>query len=161
MGGRATSGRTSAATAAGLAALATLAAGCADLRAPAAGRGPAVAGRCSDERFPIYFARGSADLAPEAQTVIRSASSRVSGCRITQVDVVGMSAPEAGAPVDAALTQRRADNVARALAAAGLPAPAFDVQVAGARRLPPAGERTPLARRTEVVLHAEPSPSAR
>lgn len=149
------------ATAAGLAALAALEAGCADLRAPPVARTPVVVGRCSDERFPIYFARGSADLPAEARTVIKSASNRIVGCRVTAVDVVGMSAPEAGGPVDAALTQRRADNVAQALAAAGLPAPAFDVQVSGARRLPPAGEHTPLARRTEVVLHAEPSTATR
>ena len=168
MGGRAKSGRTKkrcAAAAAGALAtlipLALLACGCADMRPPSSAGAEAVAGRCSDQHFPIYFQRGSADLAPEAQSVIRSASSRVSGCRITGVDVTGMSAPEAGGPVDAVLTQRRADNVARALAAAGLPPPAFDVQVSGARRLPAAGERTPLARRTEVVLHAEPSAAAR
>lgn len=150
------------AVAAGIGALSLLAVGCADLRTPPpGGRTAAAAARCDDERFPIYFARGSADLAPEAQTVIRSASNRVAGCRIAAVDVVGMSAPEAGAPVDPALTQRRADAVARALAAAGLPSPAFDIQVSGARRLPPAGERTPLATRTEVVLHAEPSTAAR
>ncbi len=135
-------------------------AGCGSLggSAPAPGRA-AVSGRCADESFPIYFARGSAELTEPARTVIASASSRIAGCRITAVDVRGISLPdEAGARADAAITQSRADNVARALAAAGLPAPAFDVQIAGSSRPPMRpNRREPLARRTEVVLHATPA----
>lgn len=114
--------------------------------------------RCADESFPVYFARGSAELNEAARQVIGSASNRVAGCRISSVDVLGIAAPDSpGGATDAALTQSRADAVARALAAAGLPAPAFDVQVAGSTRPPMRpNRREPLPRRTEVVLHASP-----
>lgn len=155
------SGRRMVWTAAGLAA-ATVAlglAGCADMGAPRVPGPAALRGRCADESFPIYFARGSAELTEAAQTVIASASRRVTGCRITAVDVRGIAAPDApGAAADTGLTQSRADNVAKALAGAGLPAPAFDVQIAGSARPPTrSNRREPLARRTEVVLHATPA----
>ena len=118
--------------------------------------GYAVRSRCADESFPIYFARGSAELTEPAKLVIGSASNRIAGCRITAVDVRGIAAPDApGVVADTSLTQSRADNVARALAAAGLPSPAFDVQLSGSTR--PSSRpnrREPLARRTEVILHA-------
>ena len=119
----------------------------------------AVKSRCADESFPIYFARGSADLSEPARLVIGSASNRIAGCGITAVDVRGIALPDApGAAADASLTQRRAENVAKALASAGLPEPAFDVQVAGSTRAPTRPDRRePLARRTEVVLHAQPA----
>lgn len=151
------------AAALGAAAAAALAlAGCAGMggSSPAAGGGrAAVRSRCADESFPIYFARGSAELTDPARTVIASASNRIAGCRVTAVDVRGIALPdEAGAAADTGLTQNRADNVARALAAAGLPAPAFDVQIAGSSRPPMRpNRREPLARRTEVVLHAAPA----
>lgn len=131
---------------------------CAEMSLPRSASGPtAASGRCGDESFPIYFARGSAELSEPARRVIGSASNRVAGCRITAVDVRGIGLPDApGASANAALTQSRADNVARALAAAGLPSPAFDVQIAGSARAPTRANRSePLSRRTEVVLHAE------
>ncbi len=135
-----------------------LAAGCADIGSSGrtAAASPAAA-RCADERFPVYFTPGSAELPAAAREVIRTASNRVSGCRIAAVDVTGVASPDAaGRAADPALTQKRADAVAQALAQAGLPTPSFDVQAAGA---PPhaAGVRTPMARRTEVVLHARPA----
>ena len=131
---------------------------CASMSAPRAGAPVAVKGRCADESFPIYFAKGSAELSEPARLVIGSASGRIAGCRITAVDVTGISAPDApGAPANAELTERRAQVVAQALVAAGLPKPAFDVQVAHSERAPiRSGGREPLSRRTEVVLHARP-----
>ena len=151
MGVRARRGAASAAAGVGLLVGALAAAGCADTGggAPRPVAATATATRCTDERFPIYFAQGSAELPPGAREVIRSASNRVSGCRIKAVDVVGVAA------ADAALTRRRVDVVTQALAAAGLPSPTFDVQVTGAAS--PPGPRAPLARRTEVVLHAVPA----
>lgn len=145
-----------AAAAVGLLALG--AAGCASTGMGAPSRAALVKSRCADESFPIYFARGSADLNDAARQVIGSASNRVAGCRITAVDVMGIATPDApGGGTQASLTQSRAESVARALAAAGLPEPAFDVQIAGSTRPPMRPNRgEPLARRTEVVLHASP-----
>ncbi len=142
--------------AAGLAVVAALAAGCADTTPPsrAAAAPPA---RCGDERFPIYFAPGSAELQPDSAAVIRSAAKRVGGCRIAGVEVTGVAAADAaGRATDPALTQRRSDGVAAALAGAGLPSPSFDVQVTGAAAATH-GVRTPLIRRTEVVIRAGPA----
>ncbi len=114
------------------------------------------AARCADERFPIYFASGSAELRPESREVVRTASGRLSGCRVTAVDVTGVAVSDAeGAAIDPALVRRRADAVGLALSQAGLPSPSFDVEIAGMAR-PASGVRAPLSRRTEVVLHAQP-----
>ena len=134
------------------------AAGCSSTGAAPSPRAGLVASRCADESFPIYFARGSAELNEAARLVIGSASNRITGCRIAAVDVTGIAVADAGGAADPKLTQSRADSVAAALAAAGLPAPAFDVQVAGSTRPPMRPNRNePLARRTEVTLHATPA----
>ncbi len=140
-----------------LSAAAALTAGCAGTGGPPMRAPPAAGGRCADVTLQVYFAPGSAELTGPARDLIRSAANRVAGCRIGGVDVTGVGAPDAaGRPLDAVLTQKRADAVAQALASAGLPGPTFDIQVAGGAAAP-AGSRTPLSRRTEVVVHARPA----
>lgn len=160
MGVQAGSGARTAAWAAALSVVGLAAAGCAATSPPAPAPASAAARaalRCADERFPVYFARGSAEMRPESHEVVRTASGRLGGCRVTAVDVTGVAiADAAGQPVDPALVRRRADAVALALSQAGLPAPNFDVEIAGMARTA-SGVRAPLARRTEVVLHAQPA----
>lgn len=121
--------------------------------------GPATTSRrCVDTRFPIYFNSGSDQLTQPGRDVIAAQSHRLGACKIGAVEVLGLA--EADGPVVTALelSQRRAAVVAQALAAAGLPAPSFDLQAEGAAgAVTPSGRKAPLHRRAEVVLHASPT----
>ena len=82
---------------------------------------------------------------------------RLGVCKVGTVEVLGLA--DAGASTDPLeLSQKRATVVAQALAAAGLPAPSFDLVARGAAgSTTPSGSRSPSHRRTEVVLHAAPA----
>ena len=112
---------------------------------------------CTDVVFPIYFAEGSDQLTPTGGEVISSEATLVHGCLIGYVSVLGLTDAAGGAAHNLNLSKRRADTVAKALAAAGLPAPKFEVSGAGETgAVSDSGRPVPLRRKTEVVIHALP-----
>lgn len=110
--------------------------------------------RCADETVQIYFDPQSAELTPEGRLVIDQAAIGARGCRVAAIDVVGL-ADAAGAPqANLELSRRRADAVARALAANGLPAATFQVGAGGqAGAMTADGKAALLRRRADVTLH--------
>jgi peptidoglycan-associated lipoprotein len=137
--------------------LAVGAAGCANSNAPLkpmAARGPA----CADVVFPIYFAEGSDALTSVAQQVIVSSVGQVRGCRIGYVNVLGLTDSAGPAAQNLELSKRRADAVAKALSAAGLQTPKFEVEGAGENgAVTDSGAPVPLRRKTEVIIHPLPA----
>jgi outer membrane protein OmpA-like peptidoglycan-associated protein len=120
---------------------------------------PPVAQVCTDFSFPIYFETGSDRLADVARQVIADAAGRVRGCVFGRIDVVGLADADGAANRNLALSRRRAESVARALAAEGLPRPEFDVDAVGQLgAVTDAGQSEPLRRRAEVVIRAAPQP---
>lgn len=146
-------------TIAGLAAVALLAGGCATVQTARA-RLVKTQPRCADQTVQIYFEPQSAELTREARMVIDQAASGAAACRVTAVDVVGLS-DAAGAPdANLDLSRKRADAVAAALAANGLPPAAFKVQAAGqAGAVTDDGKTRPVRRRADVTLHLSPKAS--
>ena len=117
-----------------------------------------VSHRCEDVRFPIYFKSGSDQLTPEGEAVIAAQARRMGPCKVGAAEVLGLADADAAPADPLALSQARAAVVARALSAAGLPAPSFDLVAEGAAGATTAGGRkAPLHRRAEVVLHAAPA----
>lgn len=115
---------------------------------------------CADMSFPVYFANASRDLAPAALGVIADAASRLKGCAIGRIDIIGLADAEGTSAANLALSRRRGQTVAQALTAAGLPIPAGAVQAFGQTgALTPAGDPEPLRRRVEVIIHASPPPA--
>ena len=113
---------------------------------------------CTDQVFPIYFAEGSDQLTPVASQVIGDQAAAVRGCRIGYVSVLGLTDSAGGAAHNLDLSRRRAATVAHALAAAGLPAPKFEVSGVGENgAVSDSGRPVPLRRKTEVVIHALPT----
>lgn len=110
--------------------------------------------RCVDQTVQIYFEPQSAELTHEGRLVIDQAASQARGCRVTGVDVLGL-ADAAGAPdANLELSKRRADAVAQALAANGLPAADFQIGAAGqVGAITADGRAAPLRRRADVTLH--------
>ena len=134
-----------------------LAAGC-QTSSPAPPVTAAARPACTDVVFPIYFAEGSDQLTPTASQVIGLQASVVRGCRIGYVSVLGLTDAQGGSGRNLDLSRRRAATVARALAAAGLPAPKFEVNGAGeSGALTDKGRPVPLRRKTEVVIHPLPA----
>ena len=113
---------------------------------------------CTDVVFPIYFAEGSDQLTSGADQVIGSEAATVRGCRIGYVSVLGLTDAVGPASQNLELSKHRAATVAKALAAAGLPAPKFEVSGAGeSGATSDSGKPVPLRRKTEVVIHALPA----
>ncbi len=112
---------------------------------------------CADFNFPIYFEKGSDQLTGAAHQEIAYTASRIKGCKIGTIDVLGLADADGRAHRNLILSRQRAQVVAQALAAAGLPAPKFDIEALGeSGAVTPDGEPEPLRRRTEVVIHAAP-----
>jgi peptidoglycan-associated lipoprotein len=102
---------------------------------------------CADFSFPIYFETASESLTGAARQEIAYAAERVKGCKLGPVAVLGLADADGPARRNLVL-----------LAAAGLPAPTFDIQALGEQgALTPQGKE-PLRRRTEVVIRASPPP---
>lgn len=109
---------------------------------------------CESQTVAIYFETDQADLTPEGQRVIAEAAQNVRSCRVERVSVLGL-ADAAGDPnANLALSKRRADSVAAALALAQLPTATFEVSAVGqAGAITTDGKAAPLRRRAEVTLH--------
>jgi outer membrane protein OmpA-like peptidoglycan-associated protein len=112
---------------------------------------------CVDQTVEIYFAADQAELTPEGRMVISQAASGARACKVTAVEVLGL-ADGAGQPgANLELSRRRAQSVATALAANGLPAAEFKVSAAGqAGAITAGGQAAPLRRRADVTLHLAP-----
>jgi outer membrane protein OmpA-like peptidoglycan-associated protein len=116
---------------------------------------------CGDFNFPIYFEKGSDQLTAQAQQELTFAAGRVKGCKLGQIEVLGLADADGAAHRNLVLSRERATVVAKALAAAGLPTPTFDIEALGeSGSVTPSGEPEPLRRRAEVVIHAS-TPTAK
>jgi outer membrane protein OmpA-like peptidoglycan-associated protein len=112
---------------------------------------------CAARRFEVYFADGEARLTEPARQTIGMTAAQLQGCDIRRVQVLGLSDASGGAGANQSLSERRALAVAEALAAAGWPAPVFDVEAAGEDgAVTDTGAREPMRRRTEVLVEAAP-----
>lgn len=112
---------------------------------------------CTAKRFEVYFADSEARLTEPARQAIGMAAAQLQGCDIRKVQVLGLSDARGGATANLSLSERRARAVAEALAAAGWPAPAFDVSAVGDQgAVTDTGAREPMRRRTEVLVDAVP-----
>jgi peptidoglycan-associated lipoprotein len=114
---------------------------------------------CADFSFPIYFETASEGLTEAARQEIAYAAARVKGCKLGPVAVLGLADADGAARRNLVLSRQRAVVTAEALAAAGLPAPTFDIQAMGEQGAMTSQVKEPLRRRTEVVIRAAPPKS--
>jgi outer membrane protein OmpA-like peptidoglycan-associated protein len=112
---------------------------------------------CGATRFDVYFNENQDRLTTPALDAIGLTATQLQGCRIQSVKVLGLASATGATAENMDLSQRRAAAVAEALAAAGWPAPAFDIEAAGdAGATTTDGVQEPLRRRTEVLVEAVP-----
>jgi OmpA-OmpF porin, OOP family len=110
----------------------------------------------------VFFAWDQADLTPVTMAVLDQVAADYASGRPTRVTLSGHADRSGTEAYNDALSEQRAQNVARALAARGVPERALDVQWFGERqpRIPSEdGVREPQNRRVEIVF-GEPGPSA-
>ena len=108
---------------------------------------------CAARRFEVYFDQDQARLTTAAREAISLTATQLQGCYVTKVKVLGLADARSGtAAANQSISERRARAVAEALAGAGLPAPAFDIEAAGADGAVVGGVNDPLRRRTEVLI---------
>ncbi|MFS0710976.1 OmpA family protein [Brevundimonas phoenicis] len=108
---------------------------------------------CADKRFEVYFVPDRATLTDAARQAIGMTATQLQGCQIKHVKVTGLADARSGsAAANQTISEQRARAVAEALAGAGLPAPAFDIEAAGAQGAVVGGVNDPLRRRTEVLI---------
>ncbi|MEO6340849.1 MAG: OmpA family protein [Caulobacteraceae bacterium] len=113
---------------------------------------------CADISFPIYFATASPGLTPTALAVIADTAARLKGCIVSGSEVLGLADADGTARANQDLSRRRAQTVARALAAAGLPPPKVEA-LGQTGATTPSGDPEPLRRRAEVIIRASPPPT--
>lgn len=111
---------------------------------------------CAPQRFEVYFADNQARLTDAAREAISLNATRLQGCDVRRVRVLGLADARTGTPAtNMTLSEQRARTVAEALLAAGLPRPVFEVGAAGADGAVAAdGALEPMRRRTEILIEA-------
>ncbi|WP_292108775.1 OmpA family protein [Brevundimonas sp.] len=112
---------------------------------------------CAPQRFEVYFAEGEARLTNPALQALGLTATRLQGCAIRRVQVLGLADPSGAPEANLDLSERRAVAVREALTAAGWPAPAFELGAGGeSGALAASGAVQPMRRRTEVLVDAAP-----
>lgn len=112
---------------------------------------------CTSQGFDIYFAEAEARLTEAAREAIGLTAARLQDCDIRSVRVVGLASGTGDSETNRVLSEQRAATVRDALASAGWPAPAFEVEAGGdAGAVSADGVSQPLRRRTEVLVEALP-----
>ncbi len=114
--------------------------------------------QCADQTVQIYFESHSAEVTREGRAVLNlTAKDSQARCRITGVDVLGLTDSVGPAGANLELSKQRAQAVAAALTAAGLPAADFKLSAAGdTGAINSKGDARLLRRRADVVLHLAP-----
>jgi outer membrane protein OmpA-like peptidoglycan-associated protein len=103
----------------------------------------------------VFFAWDQADLTPVAMAVLDQVQSDYLRARPARVTVEGHADRSGPEPYNEALSERRAENVARALLQRGLPERALKVEWFGEQRprVPtPDGQKEPRNRRVQIVF---------
>jgi OOP family OmpA-OmpF porin len=108
---------------------------------------------CSGIVFDIYFEIGSAGLSAPAALTIDEIVTREAGCTYSRVEIEGHADVSGTREANAAISVRRAENVAERLIAKGIDAERISVRGVGeADAITDLGQIQPMNRRTQVRL---------
>ena len=112
---------------------------------------------CADQTVQIYFEPQSTEVSKEGGAVLAAAAGNRRLCKVTAVEVLGLSSATGAADSNLELSKKRAEAVTAALVAQGLPAADFKLSAAGqAGATTNDGQARPLRRRVDVTLHQIP-----
>lgn len=112
---------------------------------------------CADQTVQIYFEPQSAEVTEEGGAVLAAAAGNRRMCKVTAVEVVGLSSATGRADSNLELSRKRAQAVTAVLLAQGLPSADFKLSAAGqAGATTDEGQARPLRRRVDITLHQVP-----
>ncbi len=106
-------------------------------------------------RFLLYFSKGTADLTPESEAVLRDATGAIKARDAVDVSVVGHSDTLGDKAYNDRLSMKRAQAIAARLAAGGVPASILEITSHGKENpLVPTADQVaePKNRRVEVTV---------
>jgi outer membrane protein OmpA-like peptidoglycan-associated protein len=109
----------------------------------------------------VFFDWNKADITPDGQKIVGLAAQTFTSGPPVPVQVIGHTDTSGSAAYNQKLSERRAQNVAAALAQAGLPQNAMTVTGVGQNDLKvptPDGVREPQNRRVEIIEGGAPPP---
>jgi OmpA-OmpF porin, OOP family len=115
-----------------------------------------------EHNFTVFFDWNKADITPDAQKIVEAAAATFKAGPPVPVQVIGHTDTSGSPEYNQKLSVRRADNVANALAGAGLPRSAMNVTGVGQNDLKvqtPPGVREPQNRRVEIDEGGAPPPA--
>jgi outer membrane protein OmpA-like peptidoglycan-associated protein len=115
----------------------------------------------AEHTFTVFFDWNRADITPDARQIIDAAAATYKSGPPAPVQVVGHTDTSGTAAYNQKLSVRRAQNVAQALAGAGIPQSAMNVSGVGENDLKvptPPGVREPQNRRVEIDEGGAPPP---
>ncbi|MEI9964027.1 MAG: OmpA family protein [Caulobacteraceae bacterium] len=106
---------------------------------------------CRTTTATLYFDAGADDLSPPAQAVVAATAHQLKGCRVQELQLLGLADPAGVPQTNLELSQRRAEHVLAAFVKAGLPVPKYTLTAAGANgSVTASGEVEPVRRRVDV-----------
>jgi outer membrane protein OmpA-like peptidoglycan-associated protein len=116
-----------------------------------------------EHTFTVFFDWDKANITPEAQQIVEAASATFKSGPPVPVQVIGHTDTSGSPAYNQKLSVRRAQNVAGALAQAGMPQSAMNVSGVGQNDLKvptPPGVREPQNRRVEIDEGGAAAPPA-
>lgn len=119
---------------------------------------PAPAAAPAELRRTLFFALESAELSAEAQRAAEEIARLAAMPDATTVAVTGFADPSGSDAFNTALSRRRAERVAEALAAAGVPKSRIRIQARGEEAPAPGVLSSAERRRVEILVMREPGP---
>lgn len=110
---------------------------------------------CGPQKLVFYFGSWETALNEIAQKEIAMVQSKLAGCAIDSVKIVGMAGAPGDVEANMDVSRKRADTVADALAAGGWPRDRFAIEVRGEDGATTSdGLDKPMRRRAEVTIAA-------
>ena len=110
---------------------------------------------CMPQKMVFYFGSWETALNELSQKEIRMVQSKLTGCSIDSVQIIGMAGAPGDVEANMDVSRKRAEIVADALAAGGWPRDRFTIEVHGEEGSTTAdGLIKPMRRRAEVSVAA-------
>lgn len=116
-----------------------------------------VASACSDAAVSLYFGSRSSSLSREARQALKAQVRNMEGCRVSNVDVTGLTDALGDPAANHVLAERRTETVTRVLARYGFSEVMFHPASVGEQgALTAGGLVRPMRRRVDMTFHLKP-----
>jgi outer membrane protein OmpA-like peptidoglycan-associated protein len=111
---------------------------------------------CRSTTVTLYFESGSETLTSEGLEIVSLTAHRLAGCKVRELQLVGLADPTGSPQINLTLSQHRADNVLSAFVHSGLPVPKYTLVAAGQKgAVTASGAVEPVRRQVDATVVIE------